>query len=161
MKKYMILFIFFSITILGQKIDEKAPQIIDKDLEGSDVNLEKMNGKVVLLDFWASWCVPCRKEMPFLMELYKEYNSKGFEIVTVNIDSKRENIDKFFESVKFNPKFTIIHDPDSKYPEIYNLNAMPTSLLISKNGIIKYKHEGFTEEHKTIFREEIELLLGE
>jgi thiol-disulfide isomerase/thioredoxin len=116
---------------------------------------------VVLLDFWASWCIPCRKEMPFLVEFYNANKDKKFVILAVNIDDKAENMNKFLSQLDTRVPFPIIHDAKKEIPPKYDLQAMPTTAFIDKSGNIRYRHTGFKDSYKEDFSKELETLLSE
>lgn len=156
----IVCFLFGS-SVVAQKVDAPAPLFTGFTAAGDTVNIADYQGKVVILDFWASWCVPCRKEFPFLIELYNDYQEKGLEIIAVNIDTKQKNMDKFLNKPKNKATFPIIWDADSKIPPIYELKAMPTTIFIDRKGVIRFRHSGFNNSHKDDYRKEVELLLKE
>jgi cytochrome c biogenesis protein CcmG, thiol:disulfide interchange protein DsbE len=105
------------------------------------VSSDSLRGKVVYLDFWASWCGPCRGSFPWLRSLHERYGSKGLVVVAVNLDKTRADADAFLE--QFPAPFTVAFDPAGKTPEAYHVAAMPTSFLIGRNGAIVHRHAGF------------------
>lgn len=158
MKKLAIIGLLFLTSLLRA---QKAPDFEAKDINGSDIKLADYAGKTVLIDFWASWCVPCRKEMPFLIELYNELKERNFVILAVNVDDDMQKVDKFFKEIKMTPAFPVIFDPESKLPAIYELEKFPTSFLVDKNGNIVETFAGFTDEHKNKIRSAVEAKLNE
>lgn len=108
---------------------------------GQPVVLDSLRGKVVLLDFWASWCVPCRKSFPWMNGLNERYGKRGLVIVAVNLDKTRDPALTFLESVP--ASFTVAFDPDGKLAEAYHVKGMPTSYLISTDGKVLESHIGF------------------
>jgi len=118
-------------------IGQPAPEITQNDTLGKPVSLSSLKGKYVLIDFWASWCGPCRAENPNNVALYKEYNKKGFEIFGVSLDKKKENWEKAIKD----DNLTWTHVSDLKYwdsepAKLYGVRAIPHTVLIDKNGII-------------------------
>lgn len=105
------------------------------------VSLDSLHAKVVLVDFWASWCAPCRQSFPWLKSLYDRYSTKGLAIVAINLDKKRELADDFLED--FDKPFIIAFDPSGKTAEAYNVQVMPSSYLVGPDGKILYIHPGF------------------
>ena len=89
-----------------------------------NINLEKLKGKVVYLDFWASWCDPCRKSFPWMNDMHSRYDSKKFTLIAVNLDSSKDDAKNFLEKVPAN--FQIAYDPDGTVATKYDLKAMPT-----------------------------------
>jgi len=133
-----------------------------EDLYGEKMDLSAHAGKVIFLDIWASWCAPCAKEMPFLVDAYEKYKDQGFVIVAVSVDDKRENIDKFFKRrlKGEKPSFPVLHDPDKKVGELYKVIGMPSTVIIGKDGKIIYGPKvGFEESHITELTKEIESAL--
>jgi cytochrome c biogenesis protein CcmG, thiol:disulfide interchange protein DsbE len=109
----------------------------------SKISLEKLRGKVVYLDFWASWCDPCRKSFPWMNGMKARFDSKKFAIVAVNLDSSKEDAIKFLENAPAD--FDIAYDPDGSVATQYNLQAMPSSYLIDKKGNLVLTHKGYRE----------------
>lgn len=137
---------------------QKAPAFI---LPGSDkqtINLEKLKGKVVYLDFWASWCDPCRKSFPWMNDMHDRYNGKDFTIIAVNLDSSKAEADKFLKKVPAD--FNIAYDPEGLVAEKYNLKAMPTSYLIDKTGKLVFAHKGYREGDADKIEQKIRQLLN-
>ncbi|MFB3388114.1 TlpA family protein disulfide reductase [Flavobacterium sp. LAR06] len=145
------------------KVGSIAPKFTLIDMNGKTVSLDDFKGKYVLIDFWASWCGPCREELPYIKELYKKYHNQGFEIISVAKDDKteswkkaivNENIESWNHLFATKDNSTIITD--------YFVNGIPHKLLIDKNGLIigKWKGSGEINKHdlqkliKTIFEAE-------
>lgn len=143
------------------KVGIRAPGFIGKTAKGEAVGLSDYRGKVVLLDFWASWCGPCREEMPFLVEFYREYQEKAFQVIAVNIDNSVDNMEKFLSKLYDRPGFPIVVDREKAIPRLYEIETMPTSIFIDKEGTIRFWHNGFKTSYKKRFREELEELLSE
>ena len=129
----------------------------DAGYTGSEISLKDLKGRVVLVDFWATWCPPCRKSFPWMDEMYSRYKEEGFIIVAVSEDTKRELVERFIE--KMNPLFPIAHDPSGEVAEKYELRGMPTSYLIDRKGNITIIHVGFRSSDKDKLEAEIQMLL--
>jgi thiol-disulfide isomerase/thioredoxin len=138
-----------------------APEFIGQTAEGKAIKLSDYRGNVVLLDFWASWCGPCREEMPFLIQLGREYRKQAFQIIAVNIDDKVENMVKFMSKFAADPGFPVIFDQKKTIPQLYDIETMPTTILIDQKGAIRFWHHGFKPSHKDRLRTELESLLKE
>ena len=108
------------------------------------VSLDSLRGKVVLVDFWASWCGPCRQSFPWMSKLYETYSQKGLVIVAVNLDKKREPANDFL--AEFSPPFIVAFDPAGKTAEAFHFPAMPTSFIVNRDGTIVYSHAGFNSK---------------
>jgi len=122
-----------------------------------NVNLTELKGRVVYLDFWATWCPPCRKSFPWMEEMHTRYKDEGLTIVAVNIDGKVELAEKFVQEL--NPGFIVAHDPGKKTASLYKLRAMPSSYLINRNGNIISTHLGFRTSKSISLEKEIQQAL--
>jgi cytochrome c biogenesis protein CcmG, thiol:disulfide interchange protein DsbE len=119
--------------------------------------IQAARGKVVLLDFWASWCVPCRKSFPWMNELQKKYADRGLQIIAVNLDMDRSEAASFLKAVP--AQFRIEYDPKGDLATQLDISAMPTSLLLDRNGKIVKQHAGFRAAQLPDREREIEQLL--
>jgi len=122
------------------------------------IELSKYKGKVVYLDFWASWCEPCKRSFPWMNELQTLYGEDGFEIIAVNLDTSRKDADEFLKQMP--AKFDVAFDKSGKTAEAYNLKAMPSSYLIDRNGRLVHKSLGYRLEEKKIVEKKIQKLVG-
>ena len=117
----------------------KLPTLQNSDAKS--LSLTDFKGKVVYVDFWASWCGPCRQSLPILNTLREKYKAEGFEVIAINVDENTDDAKAFLK--KYPVNYPIVSDPAAKTPELYKINGMPTAFLIGKDGKVKYKHEGF------------------
>jgi len=117
------------------------------------VNLSAYKGKVVYLDFWASWCGPCRQSFPWMNEMQAKYGAKGLQVVGVNLDAKRADADKFLAEVP--ASFVLAFDAQGDTPRRYAVKGMPTSLLIGADGKVIQVHAGFREDERKQLEEAI------
>lgn len=124
------------------RVGESLPGIVVHTLKGRAIDLGSMEGKVVMLDIWASWCGPCKEELPLLDDMAARLKDKGVEIVAVSIDEQRADAESFLSA---RPKWTltVAHDPQGKLPELLQPPKMPTSYLIDGQGIVRYVNAGF------------------
>jgi thiol-disulfide isomerase/thioredoxin len=137
-----------------------APPAIDMlDQAGAKVDLNELKGKVVLVDFWASWCGPCRQEMPVLEQLHKKYAKQGLVIVGVNIDNNPKKMNNFLKGTPVS--FRIVHDRKLHVASKYEPGTMPSSYFIGRDGKIRYVHEGFRKKDAAELEERIKTLLAE
>lgn len=116
-----------------------------KDINGKPVTLADYKGKVVLLDFWATWCPPCRKEIPGLISLYDAYRSRGLVVVGVSMDDSKSDIRKFAKKLGMNYPILIGYGHEDLEPAFGQL-PLPTAFVISRDGRICFKHDGMTEK---------------
>lgn len=118
-------------------IGKPAPDFTLKDLEGATVSLKSLRGKVVLVNFWATWCPPCRIEMPSMNGLYEKFKGKGLMILGVSSDQSEEQIRKFLEKTQVT--FPILLDSENTIAPIYKVIALPTSYIIDRDGVLVKK----------------------
>lgn len=147
--------------VKSQEVGKETPGFSGKTLDGEKISLSDYKGKVTLVDVWASWCKPCKEEFPFLIELYEKYSDNDFSVLAVNIDEEKVNAEKFLKSLKKEVPFKILFDPESKVPNLYDIQAIPTTYILDKKGVIRYYHLGFMESEKEKYKSEIETLLNE
>lgn len=140
----------------------KAPDFTLPDLEGNMVSLSDYRGRVVFINFWATWCKPCREEMPSMESLYKDLRARGepFEILAVSIDSEGPEVIENFRK-KFNLTFPILHDRKGKIKELYKTTGVPESFIVDQNGFVAQKVLGAYDWASPSGRRVIETLLKE
>ena len=123
------------------------------------LDISAFKGKVVLIDFWATWCPPCKKSMPFLNGLRNERLKDGFEIIAINVDEDSEEVKQFLSS---NPvDYIMAFDPKGDCPAKFEVKGMPSSYLVDKAGKIRKVHVGFRDEDQAMIREQVSALLAE
>jgi peroxiredoxin len=155
MKRAILLMLVLTaamITKAQPRVGQVAPEISLPNAKDSVVNLSSFRGKVVLLDFWASWCAPCRESIPSVIKLYNKYKDKGFEVVAVSIDSKRS---QWLKAVKyFKMKYTSLLDPKGWEADViasYGIEGIPATYLLDKQGrIVAVDAEGAALESAVI-----------
>jgi thiol-disulfide isomerase/thioredoxin len=142
------------------KPGERAPDVVLPDLDGKEVKLAALRGSVVVLDFWASWCGPCKKELPALDALARRYAGEGKPVVilAVNIDRERRNAEKFLASARVS-SLRVLLDPKGKGAAAYDLPTMPTSYVIDGEGIVRLVHAGYAPGDEKKLKAEIDRLL--
>lgn len=127
------------------EVGQAAPQFTLPSLEKDQpISLKQYAGKVVYLDFWASWCAPCRTSFPLLNKLYEKLKTQGFEVVAINLDEDKTNADKFFKEFPVN--FTVLRDAKGEWADKFVVESMPTSFIIDKQGVVQVVHNGFTSD---------------
>jgi thiol-disulfide isomerase/thioredoxin len=137
------------------KPGDPFPELSRFGLEGT---LPECKGKVVLVDFFASWCGPCKDSFPVMQEFYKKYADRGFVILAVNVDKKKEDMDGFLK--KHAVDFPIVRDSANKLVSEVKIPTMPSSFLLDREGKVVAVHRGFKgEETRKQYAEEIEALL--
>ena len=103
-------------------------------------------GKVIYVDFWASWCGPCKQSFPWMNAMQDKYGAKGLQVIAINLDNKRVDADRFL--LKSPATFQILYDAKGDSAKSYAVKAMPSSLLIDRNGYVTYVHAGFRDEDR-------------
>ena len=155
------IFLLLAIPVIASaalKPGDMMPSLSTFQLEGKLP--ENLKGRVILLDFWASWCVPCKASFPVMEDLHKRFADRGLSIIAVSTDDTREAMDRFLKSHP--TSFTTVRDANQKLVAAADVETMPTSLLIDRTGKIRFLHNGFNGD-KTAkeYADEIEMLLKE
>jgi len=150
----LVLFLFTVMSLPARA--EQAPLFKLPTSHGS-VSLDSLRGQVIYLDFWASWCDPCRKSFPWMNELQNKYSDQGLTIIAVNLDTKQESLDKFL--TKHPAHFAVAFDPGGTVAGLYQIKGMPSSFLIDRQGNIVSSHIGFLEKDTKSLEERIADLL--
>ncbi|HEY9200621.1 MAG TPA: TlpA disulfide reductase family protein [Gammaproteobacteria bacterium] len=137
-------FLFITLVLLvGTSTAANAQQAPAFSLasDNGDISLNQYRNKIVYVDFWASWCKPCRESFSFMNEMQKKYAGKGLQIIAINLDDQRSAADAFLS--KYPAQFKIAYDPEGKTPAAYGVKVMPTSYLLDRKGNIIFTHKGF------------------
>jgi len=143
----------------GKEMNEPAPDFTLKSRSGENLRLEDFRGQVVMLNFWASWCGPCRQEMPLMDDIYQQYKDLGFTVLAVNVDENRDEAHRFLDKVPVT--YPILYDPESQVSEQYNVQAMPTTVMIDRNGNARFVHYGYKPGHEDDYEQQIRQLVRE
>ena len=128
-------------------------------VDRGQLHLAELRGKVVYLDFWASWCSPCRSSFPWMNEMQARYGDKGLVTVAVNVDKDKAPAKEFLAQLP--AKFTIAYDPQGSVASMYQIIGMPSSFLIDRDGKIQYSHAGFREKDKADLESQIRQLVSQ
>jgi cytochrome c biogenesis protein CcmG/thiol:disulfide interchange protein DsbE len=125
----------------------------------SSLDLTSLRGRVVYLDFWASWCGPCKQSFPWMESLKSVYGDAGLEVIAVNLDTKRAAADKFLK--QFQPTFDVRFDPTGELAVFYKVHGMPSSVLIDRHGVTRFTHVGFRPIDGALYEAQLRELLAE
>ena len=152
-----LLLVFISTAFAGVKVGEIFPDLSGYKLDGT---LPDIKNKVVMVDFWASWCDPCKESFPAMAELQKKYGTDGFVIIAINVDENKSDMEDF---LKKNPAtFAVVRDAGQKLVDKTGIGTMPSSFLLDRTGKVRFAHNGFRgAETKKKYAEEIETLTKE
>lgn len=160
MKNVMLVVLLMFSTVLGAKeVSGPAPDFTLASASGKNIKLSELRGEVVMVNFWASWCGPCREELPLLDELYQQYRDYGFTLLGVNVDENRAAADKLLEQIPVS--FPVLYDPASAVSELYQVDAMPSTILIDRDGNLRHLHRGYKPGYEDKYDAEIKALVLE
>ncbi len=141
----MVAVVAFLTGFTPQSETKKAPNFALKTSTGKTIELSKLKGKTVVVNFWATWCGPCRAEIPGFIDVYKKYKSKGLEIVGISLDQDGWNaIDPFVKKMSIN--YPVVLGNDQIAQEYGNIDAIPTTFIINKDGHIVSRHIGYMDK---------------
>ncbi len=146
-------------AVAAVKMNQKAPDITLPGLNGQTVKLSDFKGQVVMVNFWASWCQPCRTEMPLIEDLYNKFKKIGFTVLAVNVDEEPENARKMLKEVPVS--FPVVLDSKNKMIEKYEVQAMPSTYMVDRKGNIREIHRGYKPGDEAEYEEYIRKLLRE
>ena len=156
-----LLFIVFAASSLASSGMEgqPAPDFALKSSSGENLRLSEYRGDVVMINFWATWCGPCRQEMPLLDELYTRYQRVGFNLLGVNIDDDSAGALKMVQELGVN--FPVLFDSRKEVSKLYEVEAMPTTVLLDREGRVRHVHHGYKPGYEEKYLAEIRSLLRE
>lgn len=140
-------------------LKEEAPDFTLKSLTGSNLRLEEYRGQVVLINFWASWCGPCRQEMPILDRLHQRYEDTGFAVLGVNVEGEVEPAQKIVDKTKVT--FPVLIDEGQVVSQLYELEAMPSTVVVDRDGVVRYVHRGYKPGDEAKYVEVVKKLIRE
>jgi peroxiredoxin len=136
-----------------------APNFDLESRDGGRVALADLEGQVVMVNFWATWCGPCRQEMPHLEALYQRYSDLGFTLLGVNVEEDSSGADEFLAETPVS--FPILFDPENGVSELYDVVAMPTTVLIDRAGNKRFIHHGYKPGYENDYQSQIRALIRE
>jgi peroxiredoxin len=136
-----------------------APQFSLDARGGTKISLAQYKGQVVMLNFWASWCGPCRQEMPLLENIYKKYSKMGFTLIGVNVEPDSKAAEGFLQQTPVS--FPVIYDKDSTVSKAYDVSGMPSTVIIDRKGNIRVLHRGYKPGDENEYLDSIRTLVRE
>ena len=139
-------------------VSEVAPDFTLKSVDGTNTRLKEFRGKVVLINFWASWCGPCRQEMPLLEKIDERYKAAGFTVLGVNVEGKAGPAKEV--ASKAGVSFPVLVDENQKVSELYDLESMPSSIVVDRNGVVRYVHRGYKPGDEAKYLEVVKKLIS-
>lgn len=157
--RYLAIAVWLLTSSAAMATDGPAPDFSLPDKAGSTVSLDDFDGQVVLLNFWASWCGPCREEMPLLVELYQRYEALGFTMLGINVEEDSAAANNFLSTVPVS--FPILYDRTNSVSKLYDVIAMPSTVLIGRDGRVRYIHHGYEPGYENDYQDQIRELVRE
>jgi peroxiredoxin len=136
-----------------------APDFTLRRMDGPNLRLQEQRGQVVMVNFWATWCGPCKIEMPHLNKIYEKYRSSGFVLLGVNIDDNARAATDL--ATKLGLKFPVLLDTDKAVSRLYDLGSMPATVLIDRDGRVRHLHRGYKEGVEALYEQQVRALLKE
>jgi thiol-disulfide isomerase/thioredoxin len=143
----------------GSSMSVAAPPFDLPARGGGRVSLEKLRGQVVMINFWASWCGPCRQEFPVLDSIYRKYGPMGFSLVAVNVESDSSDAERFLAALPVS--FPVAYDGDNAVSGQYGVSAMPTTLIVDRKGQVRWLHRAYKPGDEDEYLNQIRSLLRE
>ena len=145
--------------ITARAISGIAPDFALQSRDGETVTLAGLRGQVVMINFWATWCGPCREEMPHLEALHQRYSALGFTLLGVNVEEDSENAEAWLEEMPVS--FPILFDPENRVSVLYNVLAMPSTVLVDRQGNLRFLHHGYQPGYENEYQTQIRALIRE
>ena len=140
-------------------VGSEAPDFALRSSLGENLRLSEYRGQVVMLNFWATWCGPCRQEMPLLEDIYGRYEPAGFSLLAINLDE--ENEDALDMASALGVTFPLLFDDEKTVSRLYDIRAMPMTVLIDRDGRVRHVHQGYRPGYESRYLDEVRSLLRE
>jgi peroxiredoxin len=156
----LLVTVFAATSLASSDLEgQVAPDFALKSSTGENLRLSEYRGNVVMINFWATWCGPCRQEMPLLDELYTRYARVGFSLLGVNIDDDSRRAMQMIEELGVS--FPVLFDSRKEVSQLYQVEAMPATVLVDREGIVRYVHHGYKPGYEDKYLEQVRSLLRE
>lgn len=156
----LLITIFAATSLASSGLEgQTAPDFALKSSTGENLRLSEYRGDVVMINFWATWCGPCRQEMPLLDELYTRYERVGFNLLGVNIDDDSRRAMQMIEELGVN--FPVLFDASKQVSKLYEVDAMPVTVLVDREGNVRYVHHGYKPGYEDKYLDQVRSLLRE
>jgi peroxiredoxin len=146
-------------AIGAEELSGPAPNFSLMSKDGEHVSLDDLKGQVVMINFWATWCGPCRREMPHLEALHQRYSDLGFTLLGINVEDDSRGVDKFLRETPIS--FEVLYDPANEVSAMYDVIAMPSTVMVDREGNLRYMHHGYQSGYEHEYQAQIRALLRE
>jgi peroxiredoxin len=151
--------VLLSLTAAADIVNQPAPDFALRAMNGAPVRLSEHLGEVVIVNFWATWCGPCRQEMPLLDALYGKYKQAGLVLLSVNIDEHAEPAIEMAQTLKVS--YPVLFDSRKEVSRAYDVGAMPVTVLVDRAGVVRYVSEGYKPGYEKRYTDKLRELLNE
>jgi len=148
-----------SLAVAADIVNKPAPDFALRSMQGPSMRMSEHLGEVVIINFWATWCGPCRQEMPLLDALYGKYKQAGLVLLSVNIDEKVEPAIEMAQTLKVS--YPVLFDARKEVSRAYDVGAMPVTVLVDRAGVVRYVSEGYKPGYEKRYTEKLRELLNE
>jgi thiol-disulfide isomerase/thioredoxin len=161
MFKGLALAAVFASAALAASSSGPAPGFTLSGRGGKNIDLAQFKGQVVMINFWASWCKPCRDEMPLLEDIYKKYKPMGFTMLAVNVEPETKDADAWLAKLPKPVTFPVAYDVDSKVSKLYKVETMPSTVIVDRKGNVRALHRGYKPGDENFYLTQIRTMLKE
>ena len=158
-KSLFLSLLLSSVNVHALNVGDSAPDFTLKSLQGKNLKLEEQRGQIILINFWASWCGPCRKEMPVLQSLHQKYQDLGVAVWGVNVEQENQAGRDFLADL--NLSFPIFFDQTNTISKTYQVEAMPTTVIVDRDGKVRYIFRGYKDGYEKKYAKAIKKLIRE
>ena len=155
----LLLGLLASASVQAAGVGGPAPDFTLKSRDGSNIKLSEQRGDVVMINFWASWCAPCRQEMPLLETLYQRYHDLGFTLLGVNVEEDSKQALGLLKDIRVS--FPVLFDNANSVTKLYDVVAMPSTVMVDRDGNIRYVHKGYLPGYENDYEKQIKELVRE
>ncbi|PKI14347.1 TlpA family protein disulfide reductase [Colwellia sp. 12G3] len=158
-KSLLVSFLFIATSVNALEIGQPAPDFTLKSMAGANLKLTEQRGKIIVINFWASWCGPCRTEMPVLQKFYDKYQDLGVSVWGVNVEQENQAGRDFLADL--NLSFPILFDASNTISAMYQVEAMPTTIIVDRDGLVRYAFKGYKPGYEKKYAKAIKKLIRE
>jgi thiol-disulfide isomerase/thioredoxin len=159
--KGFALAVVFALPVFAASSSGPAPAFQLSGRGGKAINLTQYKGQVVMINFWATWCGPCRQEMPLLEDIYKKYKAMGFTMLAVNVEPDSSAAEAWLGKLSKPVTFPVVFDTDSKVSKLYKVAGMPSTVFVDRKGNVRIMHKGYKPGDENFYLSQIRTMLKE